>query len=66
MELNYVIPPTQEEKTGPSPAAHLSPASQAPMLLDRLRANIGNVLIGKPEVIEMALVTLLARSPREQ
>src|SRR6516165_5694112 len=29
-------------------------------LLERLRANVANVLLGKPEVIQMALATLLA------
>src|SRR5438270_8536537 len=30
------------------------------VLIERLRANLGSVVLGKPEVIRMALVTLLA------
>src|SRR5437762_2234517 len=34
---------------------------QAPaVLIERLQANLGSVVLGKPEVIRMALVTLLA------
>jgi MoxR-like ATPase len=35
-------------------------ASSPAVLLERLRGNLGSVLLGKPEVIQMALVALLA------
>jgi MoxR-like ATPase len=41
---------------GTGPEARPTPAA----LLERLRVNVASVLLGKPEVIQMALVTLLA------
>src|SRR5438067_2358127 len=39
----------------------VTPTSHSPaQLLDRLRANIASVLLGKPDTIQMALVALLA------
>jgi MoxR-like ATPase len=38
----------------------LGAVAPASSLLDRLRSNIGSVFLGKPEIIELALVALLA------
>jgi MoxR-like ATPase len=44
-------PPAEEHPNLPAPAAER---------VERLRANVADVLLGKPEVIRLALVTLLA------
>src|ERR1700737_4217048 len=48
---------TVHERAFPDGQPH---AADPTALIERLRANIAGVLLGKPEVIEMALVTLLA------
>jgi MoxR-like ATPase len=48
--------PTAEEQPSQSPDRDGDPA----VLLERLRDNVGSVLLGKPEVIRMALAGLLA------
>jgi MoxR-like ATPase len=53
MELDHAPPGTRRPDSAAAPRA---PAA----LSERLRANVASVLLGKPEVIQMALVTLLA------
>ena len=43
-----------------APAAQHSPARSAAALLSALRDNVAGVLLGKPEVVKLALVALLA------
>src|SRR5262245_27971902 len=53
--------PLPDQNTANTRAASpvLSPTAAAP-LLDRLRDNLGSVLLGKPEAVRLAVVTLLA------
>ncbi|MBY0526110.1 MAG: MoxR family ATPase [Gemmataceae bacterium] len=41
-------------------ANHARPAAESAALIQRLRANLGSVLLGKPDVLQQTLVTLLA------
>jgi MoxR-like ATPase len=59
METNRTVEPSA------APAVHRNGPASAPApatgaLLERLQANIASVLLGKPEVIQMAIVALLA------
>jgi MoxR-like ATPase len=55
---NRSAPPTDSGAHGP--ANSTTPAREPAELLERLSANLAGVLLGKPDVIRMALVALLA------
>jgi MoxR-like ATPase len=63
MQTDRAVPALQISEVNHPPDGHVPvrgrPGSPT-MLFERLRANIAAVLLGKPEVIQMALVTLLA------
>src|SRR2546421_2363292 len=56
MDNNRLLVPAREMNTVPRTAGE----SQADVMLEKLQTNIAAALIGKPEVIHLALVTLLA------
>jgi MoxR-like ATPase len=64
MELDHAIPPPHSPDSNAArgrtnPPADGRPAKPA-VVFERLRANVASVFLGKPEVIELALVALLA------
>src|SRR5438034_2508202 len=61
MEITSAVPiKTASHHVDGQAAGHPSAAPRVAELLERLRANLASVVLGKPEVIRTALVTLLA------
>jgi MoxR-like ATPase len=62
MEIDQTIEQDRSEKAN-AQAAHRNGPTLGPetsLILERLQANVASVLLGKPEIIQMAIVALLA------
>ncbi|HEV3261821.1 MAG TPA: MoxR family ATPase [Gemmataceae bacterium] len=60
MSAQFAVEAGRGGEAAVTPHTHDGQLPETAALLERLRVNIAGVLLGKPEVIEMALVTLLA------